>query len=95
MVCMTDPRTVLTDAAYVTIGFGVVAFQQAAVRRRELEEQLGDVRKLVEERVGATVGDVRTRVPDQAVREVVSTAVGAGRDAVNQLLDLVRPAKAA
>ena len=27
--------TVLRDAAYITIGFGVLAFQQAQVRRRE------------------------------------------------------------
>ena len=92
---MNDPRTILTDAAYVTIGFGVVAFQQAAVRRRELEEQFGDVRKLVEERVTATVGEVRSKVPEQAIAEAITTAVGAAKDATGQLLDLVRPPKAA
>jgi len=92
---MNDPRSILTDAAYVTIGFGVVAFQQAAVRRRELEEQLSDVRKLVEERVTATVGEVRSKVPEQAIGEAITTAVGAAKDATGQLLDLVRPSKAA
>ncbi|MEI7548355.1 MAG: hypothetical protein WCK21_09900 [Actinomycetota bacterium] len=29
--------TAARDAAYITIGFGVLAFQQAQVRRRELE----------------------------------------------------------
>lgn len=30
------------DAAYVTIGFGVLAFQQAQVRRREVVQNLAD-----------------------------------------------------
>ncbi|CAB4364171.1 MAG: hypothetical protein F2681_00945 [Actinobacteria bacterium] len=35
------------DAAYVAIGFGVLAFQQAQVRRRELEKVVsGIVRSL-------------------------------------------------
>jgi len=29
---------VARDAAYITIGFGVLAFQQAQVRRREIEK---------------------------------------------------------
>jgi hypothetical protein len=67
---MSDPRTLLKDAGYVAVGLGVIAFQRAQVRRRELEAQLGDAgqqidklaaaveeaRKLVEERVGA-LGD--------------------------------------
>ena len=67
---MTDPRTLLKDAGYVAVGLGVIAFQRGQVRRRELEQQLGDAgqqidklaaaveeaRKLVEERVGA-LGD--------------------------------------
>ncbi len=31
----------LKDAAYVTIGFGVIGFQKAQVRRQELKKQLG------------------------------------------------------
>jgi hypothetical protein len=67
---MTDPRTLLKDAGYVAVGLGVIAFQRGQVRRRELEQQLGEAgqqldklaaavdeaRKLVEERVGA-LGD--------------------------------------
>jgi hypothetical protein len=30
------------DAAYITIGFGVLAFQQAQVRRREIVQSLAD-----------------------------------------------------
>ena len=38
---MTDLTQTLKDAAYVAVGFGVIAFQKAQVRRRELEQQLG------------------------------------------------------
>jgi hypothetical protein len=41
------------DAAYVTIGFGVLAFQQAQVRRRELESQLSGLATKVRSLVGA------------------------------------------
>ncbi len=41
------------DAAYVTIGFGVLAFQQAQVRRRELESQLSGLASKVRSLVGA------------------------------------------
>ena len=39
-----DDKLVATvrDAAYVTIGFGVLAFQQAQVRRREVVQGLAD-----------------------------------------------------
>ena len=38
---MTDLTNTLKDAAYVAVGFGVIAFQKAQVRRRELEKQFG------------------------------------------------------
>jgi hypothetical protein len=119
---MTDPRTILKDAGYVAVGLGVIAFQRAQVRRRELEQQLGDAgqhidrltgaledqRKLVEERIEALGGQVETtindletrvgkaldelreRIPETAV-ETFDTAVGAAKDGVAQILDLVRP----
>lgn len=37
----------LKDAAYVVIGFGVLSFQRAQVRRQELRKQLRDSRKSV------------------------------------------------
>lgn len=49
-----DIRKTIQDAAYVTVGFGVITFQQAQVRRREattkLETQTRDARKFVETR---------------------------------------------
>jgi hypothetical protein len=37
----------LKNAAYVAIGFGVIGFQKAQVRRRELTKQLEDLIKTV------------------------------------------------
>jgi hypothetical protein len=37
---MSDVRKTLTDAGYIAIGLGVMGFQQAQVRRRELQERL-------------------------------------------------------
>ena len=35
-------RKTLTDAGYVAVGLGVLGYQQAQVRRRELQQRLGD-----------------------------------------------------
>jgi hypothetical protein len=37
-----DLRKTFTDAGYVTIGLGVLGFQQAQIRRRELQQRLGN-----------------------------------------------------
>ncbi len=37
---VSDITKTVKDAAYVAVGFGVLAFQRAQVRRRELEQQL-------------------------------------------------------
>jgi uncharacterized membrane-anchored protein YhcB (DUF1043 family) len=61
---MADVQKTLKDAAYVTVGLGVIAFQKAQVRRRELakqfetqlktaQSQLATQRKVVEEQVAA------------------------------------------
>ena len=45
---MTDVRSTIKDAAYVGIGFAVLAFQRAQVQRQELQKRieagLGDAR---------------------------------------------------
>ena len=46
-----DPRTLLRDAGYVTVGLGVIAFQKAQVRRRELEAQLSGAGAQTSEKV--------------------------------------------
>jgi hypothetical protein len=37
-----DIRKTMTEAGYVAVGVGVLAFQQAQVRRRDLQKRLGD-----------------------------------------------------
>lgn len=41
----------LEDAAYVSVGLGVLALQRARVRRRELERQVATLADEVEERL--------------------------------------------
>jgi ElaB/YqjD/DUF883 family membrane-anchored ribosome-binding protein len=48
---MADVTTTLKDAAYITVGLGVLGFQKAQVRRVELRKQLEDQRANVQ--VGA------------------------------------------
>ena len=56
---LDDLANVAKDAAYVSVGLGVIAFQRLQVRRNELtktfNEQVGDRVKLVEERLGAVL----------------------------------------
>jgi DNA anti-recombination protein RmuC len=41
-IAKIDIRKTLTDAGYVTVGLGVLGYQQAQVRRRELQQRLGN-----------------------------------------------------
>jgi hypothetical protein len=50
---LDDLAAVVKDATYVTVGLGVIAFQRLQVRRKELEKEIGERLKDVEERVGA------------------------------------------
>ena len=40
---VTDVERIVKDSAYAAIGFGVLSFQRAQVRRRQLIEQLGEL----------------------------------------------------
>ena len=73
---MADPTATLKDAAYVAIGFGVLAFQRAQVRRRELEKkfeaQAGELKAQAEElkaQVARLATDIEERV-DPALDDV-------------------------
>ncbi|MEO6121928.1 MAG: hypothetical protein ABIW46_02590 [Acidimicrobiales bacterium] len=41
---MADPRSMLKEAAYTTVGFAVIGFQRAQVQRREFERWLRQMR---------------------------------------------------
>jgi hypothetical protein len=81
----------LKDAAYVTVGLGVLAVQKAQVRRRELTKQvesqltgttehLQKVARQVEERVTPLVDQIEQALPG-AARDLVKQARTAARDA--------------
>ena len=56
-----DPGKTLKDAAYITVGVGVTAFQQGQVRRRE-------VQKKVTEQAKETSSYLATRAQDGRVK---------------------------
>jgi soluble cytochrome b562 len=91
----------LKDAAYVTVGLGVLAVQKAQVSRRELTKQvesqlsgttehLQKVARQFEERVSPLFDQIEEALPD-AARDLVKQARTAARDVQDQLLG--RPAK--
>ena len=51
-----DLTNAAKDAAYVSVGLGVIAFQRLQVRRNEVAKALSERVKLVEERVTAALG---------------------------------------
>jgi len=76
-----DIRKTVTDAGYVTVGLGVLGFQQAQVRRRELQKRLGDTGGCLGARartanewaqeVGVTVKERLEPVVGQTVGQIV------------------------
>lgn len=48
---LDDVANVAKDAAYVSVGLAVIAFQRLQVRRNELEKRLSTVGSLVGDRV--------------------------------------------
>ena len=50
---LDDLTAAVRDATYVTVGLGVIAFQRFQVRRKELEKEIGERLKAVEERVSS------------------------------------------
>ncbi len=84
----------LKDAAYVTIGFGVLGFQKAQVRRQELKKQFGAQvaagRKNVAElatQLDAYVAPVRSQVESR-----LDEVEGALPAAAQELMKSVRAA---
>ncbi len=58
-VDMSEVTRTLKDAAYVAVGFGVLAFQKAQVRRRELEKQLESQSNQWRQQVAGVTGELR------------------------------------
>ncbi len=63
-----DINKVVKDSAYAAVGFGVLSFQRAQVRRRELTEQLQNNSGVVGSQVAAAreqLGEVAKLVDEQ------------------------------
>jgi len=89
---MAELGQMLKDAAYVGVGFGVLTFQRAQVRRQEItkaiEAQLGDARTGLSQLSG-TVED-RVKVLEErleGVQEQLETALGELEANVEKALD--------
>ena len=89
---MAELGQLLKDAAYVGVGFGVLTFQRAQVRRQEitkaLEAQLGDARTGFSQLSG-TVDD-RVKVLEErleGVQEQLEAALGELEANVDKALD--------
>jgi hypothetical protein len=55
---MPDVRKTITDAGYIAIGLGVMGFQQAQSRRRELQERLEGASGCIAERARDARGQI-------------------------------------
>ena len=71
----------LMDAAYIVVGFGILAFQRAQVRRRELARQLGPQLEDLVSNVDEAFQPVRVEL-DQRLDQVEERLGGQARDAV-------------
>jgi len=71
-----DPRKTLKDAAYITVGVGVTAFQQGQVRRREVQKKLTEQAKDTKAFLGTRAQDSRVKLEGlaQDVREKAGAA---------------------
>jgi hypothetical protein len=91
----SDASTTLRDAAYVAVGFGLLAFQRAQVRRRALEraleaqggaalDQVSRLATELEERVEPALDELEGRLPPPA-QDLLRTARSAAREARGRL----------
>jgi hypothetical protein len=59
----------LEAPAYVAVGFGVLAFQRAQVRRRELQRQIGRLAHSLNETVGQRPGGLSESLAENLPKE--------------------------
>ncbi|HTJ74426.1 MAG TPA: hypothetical protein VL337_03590 [Acidimicrobiales bacterium] len=80
-----DAAARLRESLYTAVGFGVLGFQQAQVRRRQLQRELSRLAAEVDERVDPVLDDLEARLSDE-VRPLVAQARAAVRSAQRTLL---------
>jgi hypothetical protein len=80
-----DAAARLRESLYTAVGFGVLGFQQAQVRRRQVQRELSRLAAEVDERVDPVLDDIEARLSDE-VRPLVAQARSAVRSAQRTLL---------
>jgi len=81
-----DVRKSFVDAGYITVGLGVMGFQQAQVRRRQLQQRASDAGTCVVTRVRGLQDQVQTqgRALDARARDAKQRAEGAVNETVTR-----------
>jgi GTP1/Obg family GTP-binding protein len=83
---MADLTKTLKDAAYVTVGLGVLAFQKAQVRRREVEQQVQTQLSETQKQVERLARDLQGRL-EPVIDQLTERLPGEVRTLVNQARD--------
>ena len=90
-----DVRKTLEDAAYITVGVGVIAFQQAQVRRREVQAKVEQQAKDTKSFLGTRAQDGQRKLESlardlrgkaESVPGQVKQAVDAGTTRARELV---------
>jgi hypothetical protein len=87
-----DAGKTLKDAAYITVGVGVTAFQQAQVRRREVQKKLTEQAKETKAFLATRTQDGRVKLESKVHRlanDVRVKASGAADDVTGRVEPLV------
>ena len=82
---MDDEATTLRDSLYTAVGFAVLGFQQAQLRRRELQRDLARLAAEVDEKVEPVLDDLVARMPED-FRPLAAGARSAAQNARRSLL---------
>lgn len=86
------PTTWFKDAAYITVGLGVVGFQRAQVRRQELSKQIDSQLEQLRGNVQRASDTLDTRLRDvegrlEAVQAQLDEVLGTVEQRVDAVLD--------
>jgi uncharacterized protein YoxC len=76
-----DPGKTLKDAAYITVGVGVTAFQQGQVRRREVQKKVTEQAKETSTYLATRAQDSRVKL--ETLANDVRAKANAARDDVS------------
>jgi len=82
---MDDATTRVRESLYTAVGLGILGFQQAQVRRRQLQKELARLVADLDERVEPVLDDIEAGLSDE-VRPLVASARSALRSAQRSLL---------